>query len=287
MSWGYYNQYYPPDKSYNYNNYYNNYNHPYYNYYYDKHYNKFDNDYYEYNDYNYGNKRWKNFPRKRYIEVEVNDDNTTKIEEEFIEELKNIGYYIKEVKGDGNCLFRSVSEQIEGNEDNFKKYRETCIDYMLQNINEFIPFLDEDEDANKYIEKMNKDGEWGGNLEIYALSKALKANFYIYIYKQPCYIVKNWDNPEKNIFLTYHNGKHYNSLKKIEGKNNKELDEEKENDQIKIEDRKDNNEEEKEEGKEKDKEEGNKEENKSKENDDKNNSNSLNDFLSKVNHLNI
>ena len=65
---------------------------------------------------------------------------------------------------------------------------------------------------------MKEDMEWGGNLEIYALSKALHSNFYVYIHNHPMYVVKNFDDPKKNIMLTYHDGKHYNSLRKLEEK---------------------------------------------------------------------
>ena len=213
------NNYYPRNNYYNYynnyNNYYNydnydNYNNNYYNYNKKKYYN---NNYY--NNYYYNYKRGGRHPYKSYYrEVEVEQAN--EMDAKFKEDLKKIGYYIKEVKGDGNCLFRSVSEQIEEDENKYQEYREKCVEYMKEKKEEFAPFLEEDQPIDEYIEKISKDGEWGGNLEIYALSMALHVNFYIYIYEQPIYVVKNWDDPKNNIMLTYHNGKHYNSLRKIE-----------------------------------------------------------------------
>ena len=132
-------------------------------------------------------------------------------EEKFMiesEKLENIGYDIVVVRGDGNCLFR--------------------------NKEVFVPFLDDSISIDEYIEKISKDGEWGGNLEIYALSMALKVNFCIYIPDKPCSVVKNWENPKQNIFLIYHNGKHYNSLRK--NKCAKTYSEQKENDEEKKED---------------------------------------------------
>ena len=87
---------------------------------------------------------------------------------------------------------------------------------MKNNKEDFLPFLDEDEKFEDYIEAMSKNGEWGGNLEIYSLSKSLKVNFYIYIHEQEPYKIINCENCDKNILLTYHNGKHYNSLRKID-----------------------------------------------------------------------
>ena len=137
---------------------------------------------------------------------------------EFKEELLKLGYYIREVQGDGNCLFRSVSEQIEETQNNFEKYRKITTDYMEEHKEEFQPFIEDDITIDDYIKSMKEDKEWGGNLEIYALSMALHANFYVYIHNHPMYVVKNFDDPKKNIMLTYHDGKHYNSLRKLEEK---------------------------------------------------------------------
>ena len=241
--------YYPRNNYYinnYYNNYYNygNYNDNYYNYY---------NNYYDYNKRNYHNNNYYNnyyyynykrggrHPYKYYYR-EVELEQTNEMDEKFKEDLKKIGYYIREVKGDGNCLFRSVAEQMEENENKYQEYREKCVEYMIEKKEEFVPFLEEDQTLDEYIEKISKDGEWGGNLEIYALSMALKVNFHIYIYEQPIYVVKNWEDPKMTIMLTYHNGKHYNSLRKleeifIEDKDN----ERKENKEDKNEDIKDNN----------------------------------------------
>ena len=103
------------------------------------------------------------------------------IEQEFKEELNKLGYYIREVDGDGNCLFRSVSDQLENSEKNHKFYREKTVEYMRANIEKFKPFIEDDQTVEEYIDEMAKNKQWGGNLEIYAMSMALHVNFYIYI----------------------------------------------------------------------------------------------------------
>ena len=138
------------------------------------------------------------------------------IEQEFKEELNKLGYYIREVDGDGNCLFRSVSDQLENSEKNHKFYREKTVEYMRANIEKFKPFIEDDQTVEEYIDEMAKNKQWGGNLEIYAMSMALHVNFYIYIYQRPIYVVKTCEDPKQNVMLTYHEGKHYNSLRKIE-----------------------------------------------------------------------
>ena len=211
----------------NYDNHYNNYDDKHNNYnnnYNNNRYNKFDkynsnNNYYNY----YFRKYGKKFRRYPYYTKEVElDSDKNGINEKFRQELKALGFEIREIKGDGNCLFRCVSDQMENDENNYQVYREKCVEYMKNNKEEFLPFLDEDEKFEDYIETMSKNGEWGGNLEIYALSKALIVNFYIYIHEQEPYTIINWENCDKNILLTYHNGKHYNSLRKIEEEEKKD-----------------------------------------------------------------
>lgn len=154
--------------------------------------------------------------KKRNKKRRRNDD----IDEEFKKHLESLGYFIREVGGDGNCLFRSVSEQMEGNENNYKEYREKCVNYIKDNKEFFAPFIEDDETIDQYIDRMSKNKEWGGNLEIHALSKALEVNFYIYKEEdKQMFIVKNFEKPKKNVSLTYHDGKHFNSLRKLEEKN--------------------------------------------------------------------
>ena len=204
------------------------------------------------------NKRRKNKKRRR------NDD----IDEEFKKHLESLGYFIREVGGDGNCLFRSVSEQMEGNENNYKEYREKCVNYIKENKDFFAPFIEDDETIDQYIDRMSKNKEWGGNLEIHALSKALEVNFYIYKEEdKQMFIVKNFEKPKKNVSLTYHDGKHFNSLRKLEEKN--KADKEKEEKRKK-----------KKEGEENEESDDNEEDEKD-ENDD------INDLINKVDHLNI
>jgi hypothetical protein len=115
------------DNSYNYysknnNNNYNKYdNYGFFNNYkYDKYNNKFGRNYNNkfYNGYN--NYYYNKFNRRRnqFIEIDLRETKN-EIDEKIKNELESLGYYVIEVKGDGNCLFRSVSEQIEGDENNY------------------------------------------------------------------------------------------------------------------------------------------------------------------------
>ena len=221
---------------------------------------------------NYNNNQKYNKKKDRNAYRKKRNRKKDEIDEEFIKELEKLGYFIREVGGDGNCLFRSVSDQMDDTEKNHKIYREMCISYMKKNEEEFAPFIEDDETFDKYLERMEEDGEWGGNLEIYALSKVLEANFYIYIHKHPMYVVKNFEKPKKNILMTYHEGKHYNSLKKLEEKSNEDKEKEEKRKKEKLEDKK---------------EKSDNEENEAEEEEEDDDNDDINNLISKVDHLNI
>ncbi len=135
---------------------------------------------------------------------------------QFIDQLKALGLRINEVGGDGNCFFRSVCDQLEGSEDNHFYYRALACDYIEENKDFIKFFIEDDIPIEKYISDMRRDGVWGGNIEIYSLSQTLNVNFYIFLYDRPMYIVKNFEIPNRNIYLSYHDAMHYNSVRLLE-----------------------------------------------------------------------
>jgi len=54
-------------------------------------------------------------------------------EQRFREMLEQRRLRVKEVAGDGNCMFRSIADQIYGDEEMHAVTREMCMDYMEQN----------------------------------------------------------------------------------------------------------------------------------------------------------
>jgi hypothetical protein len=89
-------------------------------------------------------------------------------------------YTIVEMDADGNCLFRSLSDQLFF--DHGSKHadvRSAVCDFIAEHEEEFIVFLvldedEEDEDAadfESYVSVMRQDGEWGGNIELVAAAR--------------------------------------------------------------------------------------------------------------------
>jgi hypothetical protein len=63
---------------------------------------------------------------------------------------------VKPVAGDGNCMFRSIADQIYGDEEMHELTREMCMDYMEQNRAHFEPFI-ANEEFSDYIARKRRD----------------------------------------------------------------------------------------------------------------------------------
>ncbi|OMJ95161.1 hypothetical protein SteCoe_1535 [Stentor coeruleus] len=128
------------------------------------------------------------------------------------QQLNKFGLDIKEISGDGNCLFRAISDQITGNENSHSEYRVLAIEFMRENSEDFSPFVEDDEPFDDYIKRMSKLGTWGGNMELQALSLVLNVNIKIHRLGEPIWEITNFDR-ERSIHLSYHDGDHYNSVR--------------------------------------------------------------------------
>lgn len=138
----------------------------------------------------------------------------------FQEELAKKGLYMREIDGDGNCLFRSFSDQFHGVETRHKDFRFLAVNYMRINPDNFKPFIDEDEITwDEYLATMSKDSEWGDHFELQALSQHFKINIVIHMRGGPPMLLMNFPKKNRTIHLAYHLGEnfgeHYSSVRKL------------------------------------------------------------------------
>lgn len=80
------------------------------------------------------------------------------------------GLRIHTVEGDGNCLFRSVSHQLYGDDAHHALVRSRCMDYMESEKEYFEPYVVGDMAAFlRYLAHKRRNGVWGDDPEIQAL----------------------------------------------------------------------------------------------------------------------
>ena len=97
--------------------------------------------------------------------------------------------------------------------------RAVAADYIEKHEDDFVPFLEEPMDT--YVHKVRDTGEWGGQLELMALSKAYGTDINVLQdFGRVEKIESGMSNSDNPIWLGYYKhgfglGEHYNSLRKV------------------------------------------------------------------------
>lgn len=176
---------------------------------------------------NTGKKNSRSIGRKRNNKSEIDDDDVT-----FRNILLEQGHLIREMNADGNCLFRSLSDQLY--DDRGAKHdivRHDICTYLSQNREEFMNFLlmeDDDEDVlgiDSYIEKMRDDGQWGGNVEVVAAARCYERDIIVFSSEVANGVLSfscdagngKKDSTKDSLMLSYHGNDHYNSVQSTAG----------------------------------------------------------------------
>ena len=149
-------------------------------------------------------------------------------EEKIKTNIEKLHFFIKKMEGDGNCMFRAVSDQVYGNEDFHNIIREKCMDYLLIEREFFSQFVEGgDKEFDNYINMKRKFGVWGDDVELQAISELYNRPIEIYSgsdkpLKTFHENIKEYNLKEKNeqnnsikispIRISYHGKEHYNSV---------------------------------------------------------------------------
>ncbi|PVH83529.1 OTU-domain-containing protein [Cadophora sp. DSE1049] len=166
-------------------------------------------------------------------------------------ELAGVGLGAKNVEGDGNCLFRALSDQLYGHQHMHKQIRAKVFAYLKENPKDFKPFhnveteggvrrnemrstrgkgatklpssAELDESWRMYLRKLRKPGTWAGQLEVNAFTKAYHMDVKIHLdgttHAHHNYTKATDDlkaAPRRRIHLAYKN-MHYQSVRNMNG----------------------------------------------------------------------
>ena len=132
----------------------------------------------------------------------------------------------KQINPDGHCLFSAVADQLgqqavslgAAGEPPYKIVRTAAATYMVENADDFSPFLEED--LHNYATKIRDTAEWGGQLELMALARRYGVEIRVI---QDGRMEKIGEEEGKAtgkvLWLAYYRhgyglGEHYNSLRK-------------------------------------------------------------------------
>ncbi|KAJ3342883.1 OTU domain-containing protein 3 [Entophlyctis luteolus] len=141
-------------------------------------------------------------------------------------QLRSFGLRLRDVLGDGNCLFRALAHQLHGAEaPHHKTLREQTTTHMRQHAHLYAPFVDESvEPINHRIARMQKLGIFADNLEIVAFSRALLVTVVIHQDGVQPWIVAGFDDDgdtapaaqNQVLHIVYHPWEHYSSVEPID-----------------------------------------------------------------------
>ncbi|BGP43343.1 hypothetical protein JCM10450v2_007493 [Rhodotorula kratochvilovae] len=86
-------------------------------------------------------------------------------------QLKEAGLYAANILGDGNCLFRALSDQLYGSPSMHHAIRQEICDYLAANPDKYRLFVDEDSVKGGFeghVREMRQNGTYGTNIELSA-----------------------------------------------------------------------------------------------------------------------
>ncbi|XP_073019970.1 OVARIAN TUMOR DOMAIN-containing deubiquitinating enzyme 9-like isoform X2 [Primulina eburnea] len=124
-------------------------------------------------------------------------------------------YDLVELKilGDGNCQFRSLSDQIYRTPEHHKFVREQVINQLKSEpelYKNYVPMT-----YGEYLKKMSGSGEWGDNITLQAAADWYGIKIFVVTsFKDTCYIeiLPRTQKSNRIVFLSFWAEVHYNSI---------------------------------------------------------------------------
>ena len=170
--------------------------------------------------------------RRRVVQPDLPVYTGSNAEKDLENLAQSFDYKVVQVKGDGNCLFRSVSKSLKLNLNikyNHKELRQMVVDYLKNNTEILDLYLEyvtssgettpeeHQKNVKKYIKNMAESGIWGDFICLKVISEILmvKLNLLILNSKQ-FQIISNDDSFVDVVPLGFIDDYHYTALVPLE-----------------------------------------------------------------------
>lgn len=86
------------------------------------------------------------------------------------EQLRSLGLYAAHTLGDGNCLFRALSDQFYGTPARHLQLRKDICDWIESHRQRYEPFCEDERGLSVHLQCMRQQGTYGGHLELSAFA---------------------------------------------------------------------------------------------------------------------
>uniref|UniRef100_A0A8D0DK29 OTU domain-containing protein 3 n=1 Tax=Salvator merianae TaxID=96440 RepID=A0A8D0DK29_SALMN len=131
-------------------------------------------------------------------------------------QLQALGLRLREVPGDGNCLFRALGDQLEGHSRNHLKHRQETVEYMIKQREDFEPFVEDDVPFEKHVANLAQPGTFAGNDAIVAFARNNQVHVIIHQLNAPLWQIRGTDKSNaRELHIAYSYGEHYDSVRKV------------------------------------------------------------------------
>ncbi|KAL3897079.1 MAG: hypothetical protein SGCHY_003661 [Lobulomycetales sp.] len=135
-------------------------------------------------------------------------------------QLARLGLVEKEIAGDGNCLFRSLADQLLGDCSRHAEIRAKVCHHLGQFSEEYKFFCAEEEEGSldKHIQRMKQNSVYGGNMELVAASRVFEADIHVHQSNNPIWTIRNpGGTAQAQAHILYHSWEHYSSIRNSSG----------------------------------------------------------------------
>ena len=140
---------------------------------------------------------------------------------------------VKQIIGDGNCFFRSLSYIISGTEDNHLQVRDCIVFHMYTLQDRITSVMPVVTTVDQYLQRSNmrQPGVWATQVELFTAAHLLKTNIYLYtrqgaLFKWMEYSSTFIDKTSKagamSIYLNHKNQNHFEVVLSVIKRNNDE-----------------------------------------------------------------
>ncbi|KAA1466914.1 cysteine proteinase [Dentipellis sp. KUC8613] len=116
-------------------------------------------------------------------------------------QLRQLGLYAANTLGDGNCLFRALSDQLYGSDTYHLQLRRDICDWIEKHKARYEPFVEDDRGIETHLRLMRQPATYGGHLELSAFAHMARRDVKV-IQPGLVYVIEwasGWDlTPESN-----------------------------------------------------------------------------------------
>ncbi|KAF7657283.1 hypothetical protein LDENG_00029100 [Lucifuga dentata] len=133
----------------------------------------------------------------------------------FSNQLQALGLKLREVPGDGNCLFRALGDQLEGHSRGHLQLRQETVQYMMSHRHDFEPFVEDDVPFAQHLSNLSQPGTFAGNDAIVAFARSQQVKVVIHQLNTPLWEINGAEKQVcRELHIAYRYGDHYDSVRR-------------------------------------------------------------------------